>query len=226
MASRRPTKPLVVGGVQVGGSAPITVQSMTKTDTRDVDATVAQIRGLEEAGCDIVRSAVPDMEAAQAIPRIKAQINIPLIADIHFHYRLALECLAGGVDCLRLNPGNIRDPDQVKQVVTAAKERGTPIRIGVNFGSLPPVGGIGQTRGFSRHLDMVNRLPKQGQEDEGDYSLVDHMVATGPVGNRHPRVAGLRPDQDFDEGLRRADHSGSLPQTVEPRAIPISLGHH
>ena len=96
MTNRRVTKPIQVGGVKVGGDAPITVQSMTKTDTRDVDATVRQIRELEEVGCDIIRSAVPDMEAAKAIPKIKAGINIPLVADIHFHYQLALECLQGG----------------------------------------------------------------------------------------------------------------------------------
>ncbi|MDP6495793.1 MAG: flavodoxin-dependent (E)-4-hydroxy-3-methylbut-2-enyl-diphosphate synthase, partial [Dehalococcoidia bacterium] len=137
---RRITKPVYVGDVKVGGDAPITVQSMTKTDTRDVPATVAQIKGLEEAGCEIIRSAVPDMEAAKALPDIKKQIAIPLVADIHFHYQLALEAINGGIDCLRLNPGNIRDPERVKQVVYAAKERQIPIRIGVNFGSLPPVG--------------------------------------------------------------------------------------
>ena len=179
MAERRVTKPIDVGGVKVGGDAPITVQSMTKTDTRDVAATVRQIRELEEAGCDIIRSAVPDMEAAKAIPEIKKQINIPLVADIHFHYQYALECINGGVDMLRLNPGNIRDADKVRMVVRAAKERHIPIRIGVNFGSLPPVAGIGKTRGFSRHLDMVNKLPKSGEEGEGEYSVVDHMVATG-----------------------------------------------
>ena len=178
MNKRRVTKPVYVGGVKVGGDAEITVQSMTKTDTRDVAATVRQIRELEEVGCDIIRSAVPDMEAAKAIPEIKKQINIPLVADIHFHYQLALECIKGGVDMLRLNPGNIRDEDKVKQVVYAAKERQIPIRIGVNFGSLPPVGGIGKTRGFSRHLDMVNQLPKAGEAQEGDYSIVDHMVDT------------------------------------------------
>ena len=208
MASRRPTKPVMVGGVQVGGRAPVTVQSMTKTDTRDVDATVEQIKGLEEAGCDIVRCAVPDMEAAQAVRRIKARIGIPLVADIHFHYRLALECLAGGVDCLRLNPGNIRDPDQVKQVVVAARERETPIRIGVNFGSLPPVGGIGQTRGFSRHLDMVNRLPKEGQAVPGDYSLVDHMVATGLW------EIGILESLDFDM-IKISLKAFDVPTTVE-----------
>ena len=105
---RRPTKPVYVGDVKVGGGADITVQSMTKTDTRDVAATVRQIHELEDAGCEIIRSAVPDMEAAKAIGEIKKQIRIPLVADIHFHYQLALECAKGGVDCLRLNPGNLQ----------------------------------------------------------------------------------------------------------------------
>ena len=178
MNNRRVTKPIYVGDVKVGGDAPVTVQSMTKTDTRDVAATVRQIRELEEVGCDIIRSAVPDMEAAKAIPEIKKQINIPLVADIHFHYQIALECIKGGVDMLRLNPGNIRDEEKVKLVVQAAKERRIPIRIGVNFGSLPPVGGIGKTRGFSRHMDMVNKLPKAGEATGEEYSIVDHMVAT------------------------------------------------
>ena len=146
MSSRRITKPIFAGNVKIGGDAYITVQSMTKTDTRDVQATVRQIKELEDAGCDIIRCAVPDMEAAKAIPDIKKQINIPLVADIHFHYQLALESLKGGVDMLRLNPGNIRDEDRVREVVRAAKERDIPIRIGVNFGSLPPVGGIGKTQ--------------------------------------------------------------------------------
>ena len=192
MVHRRVSKPIYVGGVKVGGDATITVQSMTKTDTGDVAATVRQIRELEEAGCDIIRSAVPDMEAAKAIPEIRKQINIPLVADIHFHYQLALECISGGVDMLRLNPGNIRDPDKVRLVVQAAKERHIPIRIGVNFGSLPPVGGIGKTGGFSRHLDMVNVLPKAGQASEGEYSIVDHMVATALW------ELGILEDLDFD----------------------------
>ena len=181
MTHRRVTKPVFVGGVQVGGDAPISVQSMTKTDTRDVAATVREIRELEEAGCEIIRSAVPDMEAAQSLGAIKREINIPLIADIHFHYQLALEALAQGVDCLRLNPGNIRDPERVREVVREAKARQVPIRIGVNFGSLPPVGAIGVTRGQHRHADGVNRLLK-GSEAAGEgegVSVVDHMVATG-----------------------------------------------
>ena len=179
MRTRRVTKPLYVGDVKIGGDAPISVQSMTKTDTRDVAATVRQIREMEEAGCEIVRSAVPDMEAAKALKEIKRQINIPLIADIHFHYQLALESLESGVDCLRLNPGNIRDREKGELVVEQAKIRQVPIRIGVNFGSLPPVDGIGKTRGISRHTDGVNLLPKAGEAEGEEYSVVDHMVATG-----------------------------------------------
>lgn len=208
MAKRRVTKPVYVGGVKVGGGADVTVQSMTKTDTRDIKATVRQIHELEEAGCEIIRSAVPDMEAAQAISEIKKQIHIPLVADIHFHYQLALECAAGGVDCLRLNPGNLRNEDQVTEVVQAAKERNIPIRIGVNFGSLPPVGGIGRTRGFSRHMDLVNQLPKAGEEQEGDYSVVDHMVATALW------EISLLEQQDFDQ-IKISMKAFDVPTTVE-----------
>ena len=208
MKNRRVTKPVYVGGVKVGGGADITVQSMTKTDTRDVAATVKQIHGLEEVGCEIIRSAVPDMQAAQAMAEIRKQIKIPLIADIHFHYQLALECAKGGVDCLRLNPGNLRDEEQVKQVVQAAKDRDIPIRIGVNFGSLPPVGGIGRTRGFSRHMDLVNKLPKVGEEQEGEYSVVDHMVATALW------EISLLEAQDFDK-IKISMKAFDVPTTVE-----------
>jgi (E)-4-hydroxy-3-methylbut-2-enyl-diphosphate synthase len=197
-----------VGGVKVGGDADVTVQSMTKTDTRDVKATVRQIHELEEAGCEIIRSAVPDMEAAKAMAEIKKQISIPLIADIHFHYQLALECAAGGVDCLRLNPGNLRNADQVREVVKSAQERNIPIRIGVNFGSLPPVGGIGRTRGFSRHMDLVNRLPKAGEAQSGDYSVVDHMVATALW------EISLLEEQDFDQ-IKISMKAFDVPTTVE-----------
>jgi len=208
MNKRRATKPVYVGGVKVGGGADITVQSMTKTDTRDVAATVRQIHQLEEAGCEIIRSAVPDMEAAQAMAEIKKQIHIPLVADIHFHYQLALECAKGGVDCLRLNPGNLRDESQVRQVVAVAKERGIPIRIGVNFGSLPPVGGIGRTKGFSRHMDLVNKLPKAGEGSVDDYSVVDHMVATALW------EISLLEEQDFDQ-IKISMKAFDVPTTVE-----------
>ena len=208
MNKRRVTKPVTIGGVKVGGGADVTVQSMTKTDTRDVAATVRQIHELEEVGCEIIRSAVPDMEAAQAMAEIKKQIHIPLVADIHFHYQLALECVKGGVDCLRLNPGNLRDEAQVRQVVQAAKESNIPIRIGVNFGSLPPVGGIGRTRGFSRHMDLVNQLPKAGKAAEGEYSVVDHMVATALW------EISLLEEQDFDQ-IKISLKAFDVPTTVE-----------
>ena len=191
LTTRRVSKQIQVGSVAVGGDARVTVQSMTKTDTRDVAATVEQIRGLQEAGCDIVRAAVPDMEAAQALAEIKRRISIPLIADIHFHYQLALESLKSGVDCLRLNPGNIRDRSRVEEIVREAKARQVPIRIGVNFGSLPPVGKIGG-RGTSRHLDGVNKLPKPNEAQPGDYTVVDHMVETGLW------EIGILEDLDFD----------------------------
>jgi (E)-4-hydroxy-3-methylbut-2-enyl-diphosphate synthase len=208
MNKRRVTKPVYLGGVKVGGGADVTVQSMTKTDTRDVAATVRQIHELEEMGCEIIRCAVPDMAAAKAMAEIKKQIHIPLIADIHFHYQLALACAEGGVDCLRLNPGNLRDEGQVRQVVQAAKARGIPIRIGVNFGSLPPVGGIGRTRGFSRHMDLVNRLPKAGEVKEGEYSVVDHMVATALW------EISLLEEQDFDN-IKISLKAFDVPTTVE-----------
>ena len=126
----------IVGGVKIGGDNPVAIQSMCKTDTRDVKATVNQIHELENAGCEIIRVAVPDMVAAKAVADIKKQIHIPLVVDIHFDYRLALECMKNGADKVRINPGNIGDRDRVKQVVEMAKEREIPIRIGVNGGSL------------------------------------------------------------------------------------------
>lgn len=133
---RKHTKKVSVGNLYIGGDSPVTIQSMTNTDTRDVKATVEQIKRLEDAGCEIIRVAVLDMSAAQAVKSIKKQINIPLVCDIHFDYRLALECLKNKCDKIRINPGNIGDNDRVKAVVNAAKERGIPIRIGVNSGSI------------------------------------------------------------------------------------------
>lgn len=134
----------MIGGVKVGGGVPVTVQSMTNTDTRDARATINQIKELQEYGCEIIRVAVPDAAAAAALPQIKKNIKIPLVADIHFDYRLALAALTAGVDGLRLNPGNIGNPDQIKKVVLAAKERAVPIRIGLNAGSLPKTSNVRQ----------------------------------------------------------------------------------
>ncbi len=138
MIKRRISRPINIGKVTVGGNAPIAVQSMTKTDTRNVKATLSQIRELADCGCEIVRLAVPDDEAAQALSAIKVKSPIPVIADIHFDYRLALAALDAGCDGLRLNPGNIGDPKKIALIVKSAKERAVPIRIGVNAGSLPP----------------------------------------------------------------------------------------
>jgi (E)-4-hydroxy-3-methylbut-2-enyl-diphosphate synthase len=133
---RKSTKRISIGNVPIGGDAPIAVQSMTNTDTRDVKATVRQIRSLEKAGCEIIRVGVPDSEAAKVLGEIKKRIRMPLVADIHFDYRLALEAIRQGVDGLRLNPGNIGAARKVREVTKAAAERQVPIRIGVNAGSL------------------------------------------------------------------------------------------
>ncbi len=130
------TRQIFVGGVPIGGGAPVTIQSMTNTRTDDVAATVAQIRRLAAAGCQIVRVAVPDLAAAKAVGAIKEQIDIPLVVDIHFDYKLALECVAAGCDKVRINPGNIGGEDRVRQVADACRQKGIPIRIGVNGGSL------------------------------------------------------------------------------------------
>ena len=130
------TRKISVGGVPLGGGAPVTIQSMCNTRTDDVAATVAQIRRLEAAGCEIVRVAVPDMAAARAVGKIRESISIPLVVDIHFDYKLALECVAAGCDKVRINPGNIGGEDRVKAVAHACREKGIPIRIGVNGGSL------------------------------------------------------------------------------------------
>ncbi len=154
---RRFAKQIMIGDVAIGGDAPIVVQSMTNTDTRDVKATVRQINELEEAGCEIVRVAVPDMVAAEAIPGIKKGISIPLVADIQFDYRLAIAALKGGVDGLRINPGNIRGAERVKAVVRAAKERQIPIRIGLNAGSMP--------RDFRPELSTAKRMVEAALEE-------------------------------------------------------------
>jgi (E)-4-hydroxy-3-methylbut-2-enyl-diphosphate synthase len=136
---RRPSKPVWVGGVQVGGDAPIVVQSMANTKTADAQATLRQVYELADRGCEIVRVAVPDRHAATGLPEIVLHSPIPVVADIHFDYRLALAALKAGVHGLRLNPGNIRDPEKVRTVVRLAQERKVPIRVGVNEGSLPPL---------------------------------------------------------------------------------------
>jgi (E)-4-hydroxy-3-methylbut-2-enyl-diphosphate synthase len=163
VARRKQTRQISIGGVKIGGGAPIAVQSMTNTFTHDVDATVAQIRRLEAVGCELVRVAVPDEPAAEAIASIKKEISIPLIADIHFDYRLALRAMKAGADALRINPGNIGTAKKVKAVAKEAKERGIPIRVGVNAGSLEKdllkkYGGVtpqAMVESALRHVDLL-----------------------------------------------------------------------
>ncbi|MGQ9607933.1 MAG: flavodoxin-dependent (E)-4-hydroxy-3-methylbut-2-enyl-diphosphate synthase [bacterium] len=133
---RRYSRKIKVGSLFIGGDAPISVQSMTNTDTIDIKATIAQAKRLEQVGCELIRIAVPNMDAASAISKIKAEISTPLVADIHFDYRLALKALDEGIDKLRINPGNIGDLEKIKAVVKSAKEKEVPIRIGINSGSL------------------------------------------------------------------------------------------
>ncbi|WP_027873637.1 flavodoxin-dependent (E)-4-hydroxy-3-methylbut-2-enyl-diphosphate synthase [Spongiibacter marinus] len=170
---RRKSRQIFIGDVAVGGDAPISVQSMTNTDTCDVDATVAQIRRLEEACADIVRVSVPSMDAAEAFKKIREQVNVPLVADIHFDHKIALKVAEYGVDCLRINPGNIGREDRVRAVIDAAKARNIPIRIGVNAGSLekelqrkygePTPEALVESA--MRHIDILDRLDFQ------DYKL-------------------------------------------------------
>lgn len=134
---RRKANTVTLGTVKIGSRFPIRIQSMTKTDTRNVKKTVTEIKKLEKAGCEIIRVAVKDSESAKAIKKIKRKINIPLVADIHFDYRLALEAIKNGADKIRINPGNISNPNELKKIIQAAKKRKIPIRIGLNSGSLP-----------------------------------------------------------------------------------------
>lgn len=163
---RRKSRQIMVGNVPVGGEAPITVQSMTNTETTDVAATVAQIRALENAGADIVRVSVPSMDAAEAFGKIRQQVNVPLVSDIHFDYKIALRVLELGVDCLRINPGNIGKENRVRTLVDAARDKNVPIRIGVNAGSLekelqkkyPEPCADAMIESALRHIDILDKL--------------------------------------------------------------------
>lgn len=179
LAPRRLTRPVYVGDVRIGGGAPIVVQSMTTTDTRDPKATLRQIHELADAGCEIVRVAVPDRVAAAALPDIVPHSPVPLIADIHFEHTLALAALDAGIHGLRLNPGNIRKPEDVREVVRKAKEREVPIRIGVNFGSVPPMS-----------KEFVDEMAEQGASQIE--LIAEHMVRTA---EGHIKILE---DLDFD----------------------------
>jgi (E)-4-hydroxy-3-methylbut-2-enyl-diphosphate synthase len=188
LGARRPTRQVRVGNVAIGGGAPISVQSMTTTQTADAAATLAQIRALAEVGADVVRLAVPDKDAAAALPEIVKATPVPLVADIHFDYRLALAALAAGMHAIRLNPGNIGARERVREVVRAARERNVPIRIGVNAGSLEK--DIVEKHGWPTAEGMVESAERHIRflEDEGyreiKVSLKAHDVAMTVQANR------------------------------------------
>jgi (E)-4-hydroxy-3-methylbut-2-enyl-diphosphate synthase len=188
IAARRPTRQVKVGWVPIGGGAPVAVQSMTTTDTADAAATLAQIGALHEAGVDVVRVAVPNREAAAALPAIVRASPAPLVADIHFDWRLALAALDAGIHCIRLNPGNIGSQARVREVVRAARERLVPIRIGVNAGSLEK--DIVEKHGWPTAEGMVESAERHLRllEDEGyreiKVSLKAHDVAMTVQANR------------------------------------------
>lgn len=167
---REMTKEVRIGNVVIGGKNPVVIQSMTNTKTEDVDATVNQILALEKAGCEIIRCAVPTMEAAEALSKIKERIHIPLVADIHFDYRLAIAAIENGADKIRINPGNIGDTDRVRKVVEKAKEYGIPIRVGVNSGSLEKgliekYGGVTAEGIVESALDKVHLIESMGYDN-------------------------------------------------------------
>jgi (E)-4-hydroxy-3-methylbut-2-enyl-diphosphate synthase len=209
MIIRRKTRQITLGNLKVGGDAPITVQSMTKTDTRDVQATLLEIWALEAAGCDIVRCAVPVRDAAEKLGEIKRQIRIPLVADIHFNYKLALIALEQGVDGLRLNPGNIGGKRFVLEVVALAKERRIPIRIGVNAGSLEKdllerYGGptaTGMVESALRHIQIL--------EEGGDTEMKVSLKASDPLMMIEAyRMLAERVDYPFHLGVTEAGTPG------------------
>ena len=211
---RRQSRQLRVGAVPVGGGAPISVQTMTNTDTCDIEATVAQLQRIERAGADIARVSVPDQDAARAFGAIRARVALPLVADIHFDYRIALAALEAGVDCLRLNPGNIGRETHIRSVVAAARERGVPLRIGVNAGSLErdilhrhgAPSAAAMVESALRHVAILERL------DYADFKI--------SVKSSDPRMAieayrqlARRVDQPLHLGITEA--GGSLAGTVK-----------
>ncbi len=218
---RRPTRQISVGNVKIGGDALISVQSMTNTPTQNIRATVSQIRRLEKAGCEIVRVAVPDMDAAKAISAIKKKITIPVIADIHFDFRLALAAAEAGADGLRINPGNIGGKKKVKSVVDCAKDRGTPIRIGINSGSLEKdiirkyqgVTPEGMVESAMRHIQMFKEFDFENMKVSLKASDVPRTIAAY-------RLLSAKSDLPLHIGITEA---GSLYPGIVKSAIGIGM---
>ncbi len=230
LVPRRKTAPVRVGDVIIGGAAPISVQSMTKTDTRDVEGTVAQIARMADAGGDVVRVTCNNREAGEAMAAIVKRTRLPIIADIHFDHRLALMALDAGVHGLRLNPGNIRDRDKVVEVVRAARERGISIRIGVNSGSLPPDeltgAGYGGREAVDNRTASNARAQEQiGQGDEDGLEELEAAIETAPprppeeTSDRMVRAAmghiRILEDNDFGMGMIKVSLKASdVPTTL------------
>jgi (E)-4-hydroxy-3-methylbut-2-enyl-diphosphate synthase len=218
---RRKSKVIQIGSVAVGGNAPVTVQSMTNTPTQDIQATLAQIQRLESAGCEIIRVAVPDGDAADAIKAIKAGIAIPLIADIHFDHRLAIRAARAGADGLRLNPGNIGGPDKVRDVVRCAQDHGVPIRIGVNAGSLEK--DLMEDHGGATPEAMVaSALRHVALLEDLDFHAIKISLKASDVGRTLAayRLLGQKTDLPLHVGVTEA---GSLYTGIVKSALGIGM---
>ncbi|MCL6574726.1 flavodoxin-dependent (E)-4-hydroxy-3-methylbut-2-enyl-diphosphate synthase [Kyrpidia sp.] len=222
MVRREHTRPVRVRDVQIGGSDRVVIQSMTTTDTRDVQGTLDQIRRLEEAGCQIVRLAVPDMRAAEALGEIRKGTDMPLVADIHFDWRLALTAIRNGVDKVRINPGNIGSADKVREVVRAAKERGIPIRIGVNSGSVERH--LLEKYGYPSAEAMVESALGHVRilEEHGFYDIVISLKSTDvPTAIRAYEMMAERVEYPLHVGITEAGtvFAGSIKSAVGIGAI-------
>ena len=215
---RRVSRQIHIGEVPVGGDAPVSVQSMTNTDTRDCRSTVEQIKRLEEAGCEIVRVAVPDDQAADALTMIKKSIRIPVIADIHFDYRLAIRAMRSGADAIRINPGNIGGPEKVKKVIDVARERKVPVRIGVNSGSVEK--DLLAKYGHPTHEAMVESALRHIRFfEDNDFGLIKISLKSSDVITtiQSYRLLAGKTDYPFHLGVTEAG-------TVVSGAIKSALG--
>jgi len=228
---RRKTRKIRVGNLFIGGNSPISVQSMTNTDTRDIRSTVNQIRRLEKAGCEIVRLAVPDMEAARAIGEIKKRVHVPLVADIHFDYRLAMEAIAKGVDKIRINPGNIGSQEKVETIAKAARRARIPIRVGVNAGSLKLPSpnrmlGTNLREGDISHIQASSKAKKMVTlalqyvkilEKQNFYQIVISLKASDvPTTIQAYKLISEKTDYPFHLGITEAgtEFSGTIKSTL------------
>ncbi|MBC8278402.1 MAG: flavodoxin-dependent (E)-4-hydroxy-3-methylbut-2-enyl-diphosphate synthase [FCB group bacterium] len=207
--TRRHSRQVDVGGVKIGGDAPVVLQSMTNTDTRDIEATVRQIKALTAAGCDLVRVAVPDQDSARAFGEIREKAGVPLIADIHFDYRLALKAIENGADKIRINPGNIGSFDRVKKILEAAAGKGIPIRIGVNAGSLEKR--LREEKGVSGESLLESALNQvHAIEKEGFYDIVIASKASSALDTIEVnRLLASETDYPLHLGLTEAGLPGA-----------------